>query len=323
MRKKVLQILSMLDPKGEEILRRETDVIFTDDYTEEHLCRMVKGVHAVVLRAPVRLTRKVIEAGDMLEVISGAGVGVDNIDVQAATERGIPVLHAPDVNAIATAEHTVALMLTLAKMVSKGNDAMRKNDFSARDVMRTMELYGKRLGLVGFGKIAQRVAWTAGKGFGMQVTAYVRSVDARRRRTAEELGVRLTTDLYELFSSSDMVSLHVPLTPETYRMVDETLLSAMKPHAYLINTARGGIVDHEALTQALKAGKLAGAALDVFDPEPPPPLELFRMEQVICTPHIAGLSKEATRAAATTVAENVVKVLRGERVETVANPEVW
>lgn len=323
MRKKVLQILPMYDPKGEEILRRGADVVYTDRYDEDHLCQMVQGVHAIVLRAPAKITRRIIEAADCLEVISGAGVGVDNIDVLAATERGIPVLHAPHLNNNATAEHTVALMLSLSKMVVAGDRAMRRHQFSARDGIRTMELRGKRLGLVGFGRIAQRVAEIARQGFGMQVMMYVRTVDERRRQRAEELQVQLTTDLAELFSTSDIVSLHVPLTPETRHMVNRDILDRMQPHALLINTARGGVVDHDALYQALKEKKLAGAALDVFDPEPPEPLELFQMEQVITTPHIGGLTREATEQTAVTVAENVLKVLHGQKVDTVSNPEVF
>lgn len=322
MRKKVLQILPMYDPKGEEILRQSADVIYTDRYDEEHLCRMVKGVHGIVLRAPARITRRIIEAADCLEAISGAGVGVDNIDVQAATERGIPVLHAPSLNTNATAEHAVALMLALSKMVVRGDQAMRRNHFAARDSMRTMELRGKRLGLVGFGAIAQRVAEIAGKGFGMKVTAYVRRMDDQRRQRAMELGAGLTTDLQELFATSDIVSLHVPLTAETRHLVNRELLDLMQPHALLINTARGGVVDHPALLHALKAKKLAGAALDVFDPEPPEPSELFQMEQVITTPHIGGITREATYQMAVTVAQNMLKILQGQPVETVSNPEV-
>ena len=322
MRKKVLLILPMYDPRGEEILRQSTDVIFTENYDEEHLCQMVKGVHGIVLRAPAKVTRKIIEAADCLEVISGAGVGVDNIDVEAATERRIPVLHAPSLNVNSTAEHAVALMLSLSKMVVQGDRAMRGNQFTARDVMKPMELRGKRLGLVGFGKIAQQVAEISGRGLGMEVIVYVRTVDEQRLRRAEELNVRLTTDLTEVFSNSDIVSLHIPLTAETRHMINRNLFNCMKPHALLINTARGGIVDHEALYEALKEGKLAGAALDVFDPEPPEPLELFQMEQVITTPHIGGLSREARYLTSVTVAENVLKVLNGQPVATVSNPEV-
>ncbi len=323
MRKKVLQILPMYDPKGEEILRQSADVIYTDIYDEDHLCQMVKGVHGIVLRAPARITSRIIQAADSLEAISGAGVGVDNIDVQAATERGIPVLHAPSLNTNATAEHAVALMLALSKMVVQGDQAMRQNQFTARDKMRTMELRGKRLGLVGFGGIAQRVAEIASKGFGMEVTMYVRAVDENRLRRANELNASLSTDLAELFSTSDIVSLHVPLTAETRHLVNRELLERMKPHALLINTARGGVVDHDALFQALRAKKLAGAALDVFDPEPPEPSELFQMEQVITTPHIGGITREATYQMAVTVAENMLKVLQGQPVETVSNPEVF
>ena len=323
MRKKVLQILPMYDPKGEEILRHSVDVIYTDIYDEDHLCQMVKGVHGIVLRAPARITSRIIQAADCLEAISGAGVGVDNIDVQAATERGIPVLHAPSLNTNATAEHAVSLMLALSKMVVQGDQAMRQNQFAARDKMRTMELRGKRLGLVGFGGIAQRVAEIAGKGFGMEVTMYVRTVDENRLKRANELNVSLSTDLMELFATSDIVSLHVPLTAETRHMVNRELLERMQPHALLINTARGGVVDHDALFQALRAKKLAGAALDVFDPEPPEPSELFQMEQVITTPHIGGITREATYQMAVTVAENMLKVLQGQPVETVSNPEVF
>lgn len=320
---KILQILPMYHAAGEDILNRSADVRRTDRLDIAHLCDMVQGVEGVVLRAPAKMTAEIIAANPDLKVISGAGVGLDNIDVACATEYGIPVLHAPRVNRVSTAEHVMALLLALARQIKPFQKKMAQGDFSARDTIVTHELRGKRIGLIGFGQIAREVAKRCRHGFEMDVLAYVRHFDREKQAHADWLDVRLTTDRDEVFQTSDFVSVHIPLNDATRHSIRYEHLARMKPTAYLINTARGSIVHTESLIAALREGLIAGAGLDVFDPEPPPPdLALLRMPQVVVTPHIGGITEEANYVTSTTVAKNVLRVLHGEKPEHIANPEV-
>lgn len=321
---KVVQVLSMYHPEGERILQDGAEVIRTDEYGVEQLCASVREAEAIVLRAPARITKEVIDAAPRLKVISGAGVGLDNIDVAYATSKRIPVLHAPSVNGVSTAEHTVMLIMAAAKSLIPFHEEMRRGSFGSRMLITTRELYGRRVGLVGIGAIAREVAKRLRGGFGMQVTAWTRSLDERKREAAETLEIELTTDLDRLFAESDFVSLHIPLNEHTRGLVNRRLFTLMKPDAWLINTARGAIVDQNDLVHALRSGQLAGAALDVYDPEPPPADHpLLSMSNVILTPHVAGTTQESNYIMATTVARNVLRALAGERPEHIGNPEVW
>lgn len=323
MRPKILQILSMYHQAGEELLNREADVVRTNDLDPEHLKRLIRTVDGVVLRAPAKLTGELIAANPELKVISGAGVGLDNIDVACATSFNIPVLHAPSVNAVSTAEHALALILALVRQIKPFQTKMANGDFNARHAIVTHELRGKTVGLVGFGQIAREVAKRCRYGFEMDVMAYVRRKDEEKRAAAETLGVRLTTNVMELFSLSDVVSVHIPLSAETRHMIRREHFQAMKKSAYFVNTARGGIVYTEHLIEALQKKWIAGAGVDVFDPEPPPQaLPLLRMPNVVVTPHIGGITEEANYVTSTTVARNVLRVLRGEKPQYIANPEV-
>lgn len=308
---------------GEDILRSEAEVVRTDNLDSAHLCEMVQEVDGVVLRAPAAITREIIAANPRLKVISGAGVGLDNIDVAYATELNIPVLHAPSVNHVSTAEHAVALMLALARKIKVFQNKMAKGDFDSRNVTMTNELKGKRVGLIGFGKIAREVAKRCRHGFDMDVLAYVRNVDQEKLDNAEWYDVSLTTNMDDVFRTSDFVSIHIPLTEKTRHSITSEHFRQMKESAYLINTARGGVVHTEALIDALRQGLIAGAGLDVFEPEPPAPdLALLNMPNVVVTPHIGGITEEANYITSTTIAKNVLRVLRGEAPENIANPEV-
>lgn len=319
---KVLQILSMYHAQGEAILREGADVVRTDRYDVAHLCELVQGVDGIVLRAPARITREVIDANPRLRVISGAGVGLDNIDVAYATERGIPVLHAPSVNRVSTAEHAVALMLALGKSVVRLHGEMSRGNFASRVEIPTFEMKGKRAGLVGFGQIAREVAKRLRFGFEMDAIAWVREKDPDKVRMAGELGVALTTRIEDVFESGDYVSVHVPLTEQTRHFIDRRLLSLMKPTAYFINTARGAVANQADLYAALQEGRLAGAGLDVFDPEPPSPdLPLLSLPNVVLTPHVGGTTVECNLIASTTVARNVIRALQGEMPDFIGNPE--
>ncbi|WP_054950149.1 NAD(P)-dependent oxidoreductase [Numidum massiliense] len=323
MRAKILQILPMYHQAGEAILQAGADVVRTDNLEAEHLQQMVRQVDGVVLRAPARLTREIIAANPRLKVISGAGVGLDNIDVATASAYRIPVLHAPSVNAVSTAEQALALMLALARQIKPFQAKMALGDFAARNVILTHELRGKTIGLVGFGQIARELAKRCRRGLDMEVVAYVRRIDQDKERAAAAFDVRLTTDLTVLLQEADVVSLHIPLTDETRHFFGREHFSLMKTTAYLINTARGAVLHTDDLIEALNNGTIAGAGLDVFDPEPPPPdLPLLTMPNVVVTPHIGGITEEANYITATTVARNVLRTLRGEKPEYIANPHV-
>lgn len=321
---KILQILPMYHSAGEDILNREADVRRTDQLDTSHLCTMVQEVEGVVLRAPAKMTAEIIAANPHLKVISGAGVGLDNIDVASATEYGIPVLHAPSVNHVSTAEHVMALLLTLTRQIKPFQKKMAQGDFGARDTIVTHELRGKKMGLIGFGQIAREVAKRCRHGFEMDVLAYVRHLDREKQAHADWLDVRLTTDRDELFRTSDFVSVHIPLNDVTRHAIRYEHFAKMKSSAHFINTARGGIVHTESLIAALREGLIAGAGLDVFDPEPPSPdLALLRMPQVVVTPHIGGITEEANYITSTMIAKNVLRVIRGEKPGYVANPGVF
>lgn len=323
MKPKVLQILPMYHQAGETVLNEGADVVRTDDLDPEHLKQMVQHVEGVVLRAPAKMTADIIRSNPRLKVISGAGAGLDNIDVQCATACAIPVLHAPSVNAVSTAEHALTLMLCLLRQIKLFQEKMHAGDFASRDTIVTNELRGKTVGLIGFGAIAREVAKRCRYGFDANVVAYVRRIPDERQQRAHDLGVRLTTDLMELFSTADIVSVHVPFSPDTRHMIQREHFRAMKRSAFFVNTARGGVVNTEHLIEALKRGTIAGAGIDVFDPEPPPKdLPLLKLSNVVATPHIGGVTEEANRITSTSVARNVLRVLRGEMPEHIANPEV-
>lgn len=322
-RPRVLQILPMYHPNGETILRAGADVIQTDQYDIPHLCNLVKDADGIVLRAPAKITREVIDATPHLKVISGAGVGLDNIDVSYATEKGIPVLHAPAVNKVSTTEHAVMLIMALGKSVIPLHENMKKGDYDSRNSITTMELKGKKVGLIGFGNIAQEVAKRLKLGLDMDVTVWVRDYKPEKHKYAREIGVNINTCLEEVFSQSDFISLHIPLNEQTKYSIDQRLYSLMKPSAFLVNTSRGAVVNQKDLYNTLKEGLIAGAGLDVFDPEPPAKdMPLLSLPNIIVTPHVGGTTIECNYIMSTTAAENVIKVLEGKKPDYIANPEV-
>ncbi len=313
----------MYHPAGEEILQKGAEVIRTDQYDIGHLCQLVKDVEGIVLRAPAKITKEIIDANPNLKVISGAGVGLDNIDVAYATKKRIPVLHAPAVNKKSTAEHTVMLIMALAKSVIPFHEQMKMGNYNSRVEIPSIELKGKKVGLIGFGNISKEVAKMLTLGFDMEVTAWVREYKPEKHQVADELGVKINTNMEEVFRQSDFISIHIPLNAHTKYSIDQRLFSLMKPTAFLINTARGAIINQDDLYHYLKNGKIRGAGLDVFDPEPPKEdLPLLSLPNVIVTPHVGGTTIESNFIMSTTVAENVIKVLTGNRPQYIANPEV-
>ncbi|MHB9097164.1 MAG: hydroxyacid dehydrogenase, partial [Syntrophales bacterium] len=273
----------------------------------------------VVRMAP--FTREIIEAADSLKVIGRHGVGVDTIDVKAATERGIIVVNTPNANAISVAEHTLTIIGALAKRVTVYNQAIRKGQWEIRNSYRAVDLDGKTLGLVGIGRIGSLVARKAAAAFNMKVIAFDPYVAPEK---AQEMGIALVPTSDDVFRQADVVSLHTPLTPETRGFVNAARLRLMKPSAFLVNFSRGEVVEEKALYEALKSGIIAGAAIDVYDPEPP--LEdnpLFGLDNIILSPHSAALTQECVIRMAVGAAEGVVDVLSGKRPQFVVNPAVF
>lgn len=294
-----------LGEAGLQRLRESCEVEVHRGLSEEELCEKLSGVHALVVRSRTRVTRRALEAARDLRVVARAGVGVDNIDVEAATRAGILVINTPDSSVRATAEHTLAMLLASCRNVPQANDSLRRGEWKREQFLGT-EVYGKTLGVVGLGRIGSEVARLA-RAVGMKVLAYDPYVSAER---AAHLGVEAAS-FDRVLQESDFVTLHVPLTPQTRGMVGREQLRRMKRGARLVNCARGGLVDEEALLEALEEGHLAGAALDVFAEEPPKDLRLVRHPRVVATPHLGASTREAQEAIGLDVAEQVLQALAG------------
>lgn len=258
--------------------------------------------------------------GPGLQLLTMPGAGLDHIDISAASERGILVCNNPDAPVESTAEHTVGLMLAVTKRIVKGDAQLRRGEVSRAGLTGT-ELRGRTLGVLGYGRIGRRVAEICALGLGMSVLVYVRSVASERPPTP---GIAFTEDLDALFAAADVVTLHLPLTAETRQLVTGRHLRLMKRGSYLINAGRGAVIDEAALIRALRDGHLAGAGLDVFDPDPPAPDNpLLRMENAVVTPHIAPFTDAGFEAMWGGVASQILQLLRGERPANLVNPEVW
>ncbi|MGI6664941.1 MAG: hydroxyacid dehydrogenase [Christensenellaceae bacterium] len=283
---------------------RGFDLILASAADEATLMREIRSMDGAIVRtAP--FTKKIIAAGDRLKVISKHGVGVENIDVEAASAAGIRVTNGPLSNANSVAEHTLALMLTLTKQLALCDKAVRSGDFAIRNRIVLDDLAGKTVGIIGFGNIGRRVAEKCHYGFSMRVLAY--------NRSEKEMPDYVTpVSLDTLLSSADYISLHIPLTQETRKLIDAAALSKIKPSAYLINVARADVVDTDALIYALKNKKIKGAGIDVFSPEPPLQNNpFFTLPNVVLSPHNAAHTKKAFSDMSLHAAIGVVEVLEG------------
>jgi D-3-phosphoglycerate dehydrogenase / 2-oxoglutarate reductase len=299
---------------GLELLREHFTVDLGTDWGPEELAERIGAYDGIVIRSATQLTAPIIERAERLKVIGRAGIGVDNIDVRAATKRGVVVANAPQSNVIAAAEHTMALMLALCRNVPQAHASLTGGKWE-RSKFGGVEVYRKTLGVLGFGRIGQLVAERA-KGFGMRVLAFDPFVSAERYR---ELGIDRAESSHDLYAQADIVTLHLPKTPETANWLDADAFAAMKDGVLVINCARGELLDHEALTQAISSGKVAGAALDVFPQEPITEHPLFRMPGVIVTPHLGASTAEAQDRAGIQTAEQVVAALTGGLVTNAVN----
>ena len=299
-------ISEKLAEAGVELLREEFEVDVLLGLTHQELLGKIGDYDGLIVRSATKVTAGVIERAENLKAIGRAGIGVDNINVEAATKRGILVANAPESNTVAAAEHTLAMMLAAARRIPAADSSLRNGEWN-RGAFKGVEVAEKTLGLVGLGHVGTIVARGAA-GMGMRVLAYDPYVSEDRMRS---MNVERAGSLDEIFEHSDFVSLHVPRTPQTAGMVDARVLEKMKASAYLINVARGGIVDETALYNALKEGAIAGAALDVFEEEPATDSPLFSLANVVVTPHLGASTAEAQDRAGVTAAEQVASALRG------------
>lgn len=304
-------------PAGVELLRKEFEVDFRPDMDREELLSCIGKYDALVVRSGTKVDAELIEAAKNMKVIGRAGVGVDNIDVEAATKRGIMVINAPQSNIISAAEHTMALLLAMCRHIPEAVNSLREGKWE-RKKFEGVELYRKVMGIIGLGRIGSLVAQRC-LSFGMQIIAYDPYISSER---AQKLGVELVDSLDELLSRADFISVHLPKNPDTYHLLGKEEFAKMKDGVRILNVARGGVVDEEALLQALDAGKVAAAALDVFEEEPPTSMDLIRHPRVIATPHLGASTQEAQDRAGVMIAEQVAMALRGEFVPNVVNLQV-
>jgi D-3-phosphoglycerate dehydrogenase len=279
------------------------EVSYQPKISAEDLIKQIPEYDVVIVRSRTKITSSVIEAGKKLRVIGRAGVGLDNVDTEAAARRNIVVLNTPESSTEAVAELVIGFMLCLARKIPLGDRGIKEGRWLKGEMMG-IELKGKTLGIVGLGRIGSRVGALA-KAFGMKILVY--DVIQLPEQLIKSLEAEVV-DLDTLLTRSDFITLHVPLTPETRHMINRERLAKMKKGAYLINASRGEVVDEEALYEALKEGRLAGAALDVFEREPPTS-EVVKLPNVVCTPHIGAQTVEAQDAAGEMLAEKVIKAL--------------
>uniref|UniRef100_A0A7C2SNI6 D-3-phosphoglycerate dehydrogenase n=1 Tax=Archaeoglobus fulgidus TaxID=2234 RepID=A0A7C2SNI6_ARCFL len=282
--------------------------------TREQLLREISEYDAIIVRSQTKVDAEVIEAGKKLRIIGRAGVGVDNIDINAATQRGIVVVNAPGGNTISTAEHAIALMFAAARKIPQADRSVKDGKWERKKFIG-IELRGKTAGVIGLGRVGFEVAKRC-KALEMNVMAYDPYVSKER---AEQIGVKLV-DLDTLLASSDIITVHVPKTKETVGLIGKEQFEKMKDGVIIINAARGGIVDEKALYDAIKAGKVAAAALDVYEKEPPSPDNpILKLENVVTTPHIAASTREAQLNVGMIIAEDIVNMSKGLPVRNAVN----
>jgi len=309
MKKFIVLLYEDMHEDGKALLKEKGEILFARSLEEASLIQEVKEIDGIVIRANGKVSRTLMESAPRLKVIGRHGVGVENIDLDAATEKGIWVVNTPDANDISVAEHFFGLALILSKMLKKGEKAFREEGrWEARYQYIGNELHRKTLGILGFGRIGRAVGRIGYKGFDMKVLYY----DALRYEEVEKEIHAVKQNLEEVLSQSDYISINLPMLPATKGVVGEKEFNLMKPTAYIINLARGPIWDEKALFQILKEGKIAGAASDVFEVEPASKDHfLLKLENFIATPHMAAHTEEALKRMSL-VAEDVIRVLEGK-----------
>ncbi len=300
--------------EGIDILKQAAEVDVKTGLSPEELISIIGNYDALAVRSETKATAAVLDAAPNLKIIGRAGVGVDNIDVAKATERGILVVNSPEGNTLAAAELTVAMLLSLARNIAPADQALRNGEWKRSKYVGS-EVYNKTLGVIGLGKIGREVAKRL-QAFGMPVIAYDPFATAEM---ADQLGIELV-DLPTLYSRSDYITLHVPKTKETSGMIGASQLASMKKGVRLVNVARGGLIDEPALAEALKSGQVAGAAIDVYSTEPvPADNPLIGLPNVLHTPHLGASTEEAQVNVAIDIAEQIVDVLAGKPARSAVN----
>ncbi|NJK70432.1 MAG: phosphoglycerate dehydrogenase [Microcoleus sp. CSU_2_2] len=304
-----------IDQAGLDILSQVAQVDVNTGLSAEKLVEIIPEYDALMIRSGTQVTKEIIEAGNLLKIIGRAGVGVDNVDVPAATRKGIVVVNSPEGNTIAAAEHAIAMMLSMSRHIPEANASVKGGKWE-RNRFLGVEVYKKTLGIVGLGKIGSHLA-AAAKAMGMKLLAYDPFISTER---ADQLGCRLV-ELELLMRESDYITLHIPKTPETLHLINAEVLSKMKPTARIINCARGGIIDEAALAEAIKEGKIAGAALDVYEQEPLQADSPLRNvgQNIVLTPHLGASTAEAQVNVAIDVAEQIRDVLLGLPARSAVN----
>ena len=316
--KKVL-VSDNLSSKGIEILEKTpgVEVVVDTNLSPEDLKRTIGDYHGLAIRSATKVTADIIDTADNLRVIGRAGIGLDNVDIKAATKRGIVVMNAPEGNMTTTAEHAVSMMLSLSRNIPQATASMKAGKWEKKKFMGR-ELSDKTLGIVGLGRIGSIVADRA-KGLRMNVIGYDPFISEER---VHEMGIEQVS-LDELFARSDYITLHIPRSEETRNLINKAAFEKMKQGVMIINCARGGIVNEKDLYEAIKGGKVSGAALDVFEQEPPGLNQLFELDQVICTPHLGASTDEAQQNVAVAIAEQIGNyLLRGTIRNAVNVPSV-
>ncbi|SDA50638.1 phosphoglycerate dehydrogenase [Methanobrevibacter millerae] len=307
-------VADAINEKGIENLKEVAEVTVDTSITPEELINTIHEYHGIIVRSRTKVTKEVIDKADNLKIIARAGVGVDNIDLDAATEKGIMVVNSPESTSITVAEHTMGLLLSMARKLSIADKSVKEGNWEKKKFMG-VELRNKTLGVIGMGRIGSQVVNRC-KSFEMDAVAYDPYLP---EEVATQMGVELT-DLETVLKKADFITIHVPLTPETKHLISYDEFETMKDTVFITNCARGGIIDEEALYDALKNDKIGGAALDVYEEEPPAKdSKLFELDNIVLTPHIAASTKEAQRDAAIIVADEIIDLFKGGTPKNVLN----
>ncbi len=319
--KKVV-VSDLMDNGGLDILRKGAEeVVYLPELPERTLSEEIRDAHAIAVRGKTKVDRNLLELAKNLIIVAKHGVGYDNIDVEAATQKRIIVVNTPLANAESVAEHNLGLMLSLTKNICRADRELRQGRFTKREDYIGVEIKDKKLGVIGLGRIGSELARKCKIAFDMDIIYYDPYVPEEK---VGELGYKKAEKLEALLTEADYVVICVPLTEETRNLIGSAELGLMKEGAFLINSSRGNIVDESALYDHLSQRRIAGAALDVFSQEPPASEHpLFKLDNFIGTPHMGGVTVEALKRMATTVAEEVLRVLEGQKPKYPVNPQVF
>ncbi|GAA5819552.1 MAG: phosphoglycerate dehydrogenase [Methanobrevibacter sp. CfCl-M3] len=306
-------IADSIDEEGIDNLKEVAEVVVDTKISHEDLIKTISEYDGIIVRSRTKLTKDIIDKANNLKIIARAGVGVDNVDLNVATDKGIMVVNTAESTTITVAEYTMGLILAVARKIPIADKSVKDGKWEKSNFLGT-ELRNKILGVVGMGRIGSQVVSRC-KAFEMDAIVYDPYL---QEKVAEEMGVELT-DLETVLSEADIITIHVPLTPQTKHLISEKELKLMKNNVFIVNCARGGIIDEEALCNALKNGEIAGAALDVYENEPPKGSKLFELDNVVLSPHVAASTIEAQKDAAIIAADEVAQVFKGKTPKNVLN----